>query len=96
MESNFKLKNIMKYALKTFKDGVLCFLFTPILMFILYGYTRKGIINADSELPSYIEMFINWRYSSDGMAFMLLMGVVVCLIATVIIRTQPIPAREKI
>jgi len=85
----------MKIVKTTFKEGIICFLFTPLLMSILFVFVEIGSINQDTELHPYIESFINFRYSSEGFFLSIFMCIAVCFLSTAIIKTQPIPRHEQ-
>lgn len=85
----------MKIAKTTFKEGIVCFLFTPILMGVLILCTQTGLVNQDTELHPLIESLINRRYSSEGFFLSIFICVVTCLMSSVIIKSQPIPRQEQ-
>jgi len=86
---------MMKIAKSTFKEGGICFLFTPLLMSLLFFSTQSGTVNQDTELHPFIGSFINFRYSSESFFLVIFVCIVVCFISTAIIKTQPIPRKEQ-
>ncbi|WP_379865038.1 hypothetical protein [Marinobacter sp. M5B] len=85
----------MKFTLKTLKSGMMCFVFTPVLMAALVVFTMNGTITAESELHPWIIKALDWRYSYDGFALVLLMSFLLSLLVMAVLKTQEIPRHEQ-
>lgn len=61
---------------------VLCFLFMPILILLLIGAMKLGIVTPDTQVPDGLAVLLNWRLSSTTFSHAVIGGVLVCLVLT--------------
>ncbi|SNB56338.1 hypothetical protein SAMN04487880_1562 [Marinobacter sp. es.042] len=85
----------MRFTWNTLKSGMVCFVFTPILMLVLVITTSTGAVTAESELPPFLMKALDWRYSADGFFLILLMSVLLSFLVVAILKTQEIPRHEQ-
>ncbi|MCD5986495.1 hypothetical protein KDX30_01140 [Pseudomonas sp. CDFA 553] len=78
----------MKFLLRNIRQGALCFLVTPVLMAILYVVTKMYGVTSETEVPNWLELIINWRYSARGFSSVFIGGLLICFAVTVLVKVK--------
>ena len=76
----------MKFLVRTYKNAIICFWFNPVVMLILFAFYHFGQINEFTLVPSWVLVFIDWRYSAETIFLTLFVGFLFCFLSFVMIK----------
>jgi len=86
----------MKFALNILLKGKYCFLFTPLLMAILIISVKFFGVNGQTELPEWLSLLLDARYSEQSFILPLFVGFILSILVSIIFENPKLSHIEKI
>lgn len=85
----------MKHVISCMKEGATYFLFSPVIMFVLWVFVEMGKVTDDSVVPGFLVSFVSWRYSATGFLGMLIFSLFACGLSVLLLKNKFTNAYRK-